>query len=224
MSDERKAALVALSERYQVPLIENDVWGDTVYRGEAPPAKAFDRGGLVLYCSSFSKSLMPGLRIGWAAAGRFQKRFRELKQLSTITSTSISQIVMGRLLESGFYAQHLRELRGHLHDQVDAMAREVRRCFPPGTRLTRPTGAACCGCACRAGWIPGPCFSAPPPVASMCSPARCSPGRQARRLPAPQRRQPAHRPGAPGAVLAGETAAELGATAGPVAASRPAGR
>ena len=95
-----------------MPLIENDVWGDTVYRGEAPPAKAFDRSGLVLYCSSFSKSLMPGLRIGWAAAGRFQKRFRELKQLSTITSTSISQIVMGRLLESGFYTQHLRELRG----------------------------------------------------------------------------------------------------------------
>ncbi|MBM7332996.1 aminotransferase class I/II-fold pyridoxal phosphate-dependent enzyme [Alloalcanivorax marinus] len=141
MSLERKAALVALSERYQVPLIENDVWGDTVYGEEAaPPAKAFDRAGLVLYCSSFSKSLMPGLRIGWAAAGRFQKRFRELKQLSTITSTSISQIAMGRLLESGFYAQHLRELRERLHDQVNAMAKEVRRCFPPGTRLTRPTG------------------------------------------------------------------------------------
>tara|TARA_A100001391_G_scaffold177482_1_gene141495 strand:+ start:2789 stop:4234 length:1446 start_codon:yes stop_codon:yes gene_type:complete len=140
MSLERKAALVALSERYQVPLIENDVWGDTVYKDSAPPAKAFDRSGMVLYCSSFSKSLMPGLRIGWAAAGRFQKRFRELKQLSTITSTSISQIVMGRLMESGFYTQHLRELRLHLHDQVEAMAREVRRYFPPGTRLTRPTG------------------------------------------------------------------------------------
>lgn len=140
MSEERKQALVALSARYQVPLIENDVWGDTVYQDGALPAKAFDKEGLVLYCNSFSKTLMPGLRIGWAAAGRFQKRFRELKQLSTITSTSISQIVMGRLLESGFYAQHQRDLRAHLSQQVEAMATEVRRWFPEGTRLTRPTG------------------------------------------------------------------------------------
>ncbi len=140
MSEERKQALVALSSRYQVPLIENDVWGDTVYQDGALPAKAFDTEGLVLYCNSFSKTLMPGLRIGWAAAGRFQKRFRELKQLSTITSTSISQIVMGRLLESGFYAQHQRDLRAHLSQQVEAMAAEVRRWFPEGTRLTRPTG------------------------------------------------------------------------------------
>ena len=140
MSEERKQALVALSARYQVPLIENDVWGDTVYQDGALPAKAFDKEGLVLYCNSFSKTLMPGLRIGWAAAGRFQKRFRELKQLSTITSTSISQIVMGRLLESGFYAQHQRDLRAHLSQQVEAMAAEVRRWFPEGTRLTRPTG------------------------------------------------------------------------------------
>lgn len=140
MSEERKQALVALSARYQVPLIENDVWGDTVYRDGALPAKAFDKEGLVLYCNSFSKTLMPGLRIGWAAAGRFQKRFRELKQLSTITSTSISQMVMGRLLESGFYAQHQRDLRVHLSQQVETMAAEVRRWFPEGTRLTRPTG------------------------------------------------------------------------------------
>ncbi len=140
MSQERKRALVALSEKYAIPLIENDVWGDTVYEDGALPAKAFDRAGLVIYCNSFSKSLMPGLRIGWAAAGRFQKRFRELKQLSTITSTSLSQIVMGRLLESGFYVQHLRELRVRLREQVADSAAEIVRHFPTGTRLTRPTG------------------------------------------------------------------------------------
>lgn len=150
MSLERKRALVTLSQKYGIPLIENDVWGDTVYEEGALPAKAFDAAGLVIYCNSFSKSLMPGLRIGWAAAGRFQKRFRELKQLSTITSTSMAQLVMGRLLESGFYAQHLRELRQQLRRQVEETAAEVLARFPAGTRLTRPTG----GCVLWV-WLPG---------------------------------------------------------------------
>jgi DNA-binding transcriptional MocR family regulator len=141
MSLERKRALVALSEKYQIPLIENDIWGDTVYEPEqAMPAKAFDRQGLVIYCNSFSKSLIPGFRIGWAAPGRFHRRFRELKQLSTITSASAPQIVLGRLLESGFYAQHLRELRTRLQAQVEETGREVRKSFPVGTRVSSPPG------------------------------------------------------------------------------------
>lgn len=141
MSLERKRALVALSAKYQVPLIENDIWGDTVYEPEqAVPAKAFDRQGLVIYCNSFSKVLIPGFRIGWAAPGRFHRRFRELKQLSTITSPSAPQIVLGRLMESGFYAQHIRELRARLREQVQATAREVIKAFPIGTRITSPSG------------------------------------------------------------------------------------
>lgn len=141
MSLERKQALVALSEKYQIPLIENDIWGDTVYEPEqAIPAKAFDRQGLVIYCNSFSKTLVPGFRIGWTAPGRFHRRLRELKQLSTITSASAPQIVLGRLLESGFYAQHLRELRTRLQEQVEETRREVRKSFPIGTRVSSPTG------------------------------------------------------------------------------------
>jgi len=141
MSPERKQALVALSARYQVPLIENDIWGDTVHNSEqALPAKAWDRQGLVIYCNSFSKTLMPGLRLGWAVGGRFHRRLLELKQLSTITSPSMSQLVMARLLESGFYAQHVRELRKVLQQQVQAMQEQVLAAFPAGTRMTRPTG------------------------------------------------------------------------------------
>ena len=141
MSAARKQALVALSERYQIPLIENDIWGDTVSEpGNALPAKAWDRQGLVLYCNSFSKTLMPGMRLGWAVGGRFHRRLLELKQLSTITSPSVSQLVMGRLLESGFYAQHVRELRQVLRRQVDEMQELVREAFPAGTRVTHPTG------------------------------------------------------------------------------------
>ncbi len=141
MPAERKRALVALSARYQVPLIENDIWGDTVYGEEsALPAKAYDEEGLVIYCNSFSKTLIPGFRLGWAVPGRFHHRFLELKQLSTITSGSAPQMVMGRLLESGFYAQHLRELRQALQQQVRRTAECVRRHFPDGTWVSQPTG------------------------------------------------------------------------------------
>lgn len=141
LSIERKRQLVALSEKYQIPLIENDVWGETVYDVEQSlPAKAFDRQGMVLYCNSFSKVLIPGFRIGWAAPGRFLRRFRELKHLSNIASVSAPQIVLGRLLECGFYAQHIRELRAQLRLQVETTAQLVSESFPPGTRVSRPTG------------------------------------------------------------------------------------
>lgn len=140
MDTGRKRALVALATRYRIPLIENDVWGDTVYRGAAPPAKAFDREGLVLYCNSFSKSLCPGLRIGWVAPGRFRDRLREIKQLSTIACGSLAQLALGELLESGFYHQHLRDLRNRLREQVQTTARELAAAFPADTRISNPSG------------------------------------------------------------------------------------
>lgn len=141
MSAVRKQALVALSARYGVPLIENDVWGDTVFNeGDGVPAKAWDSEGLVLYCNSFSKTLMPGLRLGWAVGGRFHRRLLELKQLSTITSPSLSQLAMGRMLESGAYSQHLRELRSALRSQVVAMTALIAAAFPAGTHISRPSG------------------------------------------------------------------------------------
>lgn len=138
---EKKRALVALSARHGVPLIENDVWGDLVYqREQALPLKAFDREGLVLYCNSFSKSLVPGFRLGWCAPGRFHHRFRELKQLSTITTASAPQLAVTQVLESGFYEQHLRTLRRQLKRQAEATAQLILQHFPAGTRVSAPSG------------------------------------------------------------------------------------
>ena len=140
MSPERKQRLVELAVRYQVPLIENDIWGDTAYAGDTLPAKAFDQQGMVIYCTSFSKTLMPGLRLGWVAGGRFHHRLRELKQISSITTAAAPQLVMARFLESGGYAQHLIQLRGQLQQQaLDALAL-VRQSFPSGTWVQPPEG------------------------------------------------------------------------------------
>lgn len=141
MSLGSKRRLVAVCAQRGLPLIENDVWGDLVYEREhALPLKAFDREGLVLYCSSFSKTLAPGFRVGWCIPGRFLHRFRELKQLSTITTASAPQLAMTQALESGFYDQHLRVLRRQLKRQVASTAQRVLHEFPQGTRVSGPSG------------------------------------------------------------------------------------
>ncbi len=140
MDDQKKQRLVKLLARHQVPMIENDIWGDTVYKGSALPAKAFDEEGLVIYCNSFSKSLMPGLRIGWTVPGRFHRRVLELKQVSSITTATPPQMLMGRLLETGYYQRHLQTLRVSLENQTARSVTLVEEHFPPRTRVVPPTG------------------------------------------------------------------------------------
>ncbi|MBA1146707.1 PLP-dependent aminotransferase family protein [Ectothiorhodospiraceae bacterium WFHF3C12] len=141
MSDTAKRRIVALSARYGIPLIENDIWGDTVYDpGLATPAKAYDSAGLVIYCNSFSKTLVPGFRVGWALPGRFLRRFQEIKLLTSITSPSPQQIALARLLESGAYEQHLIELRGCLERQARETGEAILDAFPEGTAVEMPSG------------------------------------------------------------------------------------
>ena len=140
MPEQNKQKLVELATRYQIPIIENDVWGDTLYTEGAMPAKAFDHAGMVLYCHSFSKSLMPGLRLGWIAPGRFHHRLRELKLVSSITTAPTPQLLMARLLESGFYAQHLVTLREQLATQAARVRQAVLEHFPQGTSVLQPSG------------------------------------------------------------------------------------
>ncbi|MFA5676788.1 MAG: PLP-dependent aminotransferase family protein [Pseudomonas sp.] len=140
MSEENKQRMVELATRYEIPIIENDVWGDTLYAEGAMPAKAHDHAGMVLYCHSFSKSLMPGLRLGWIAPGRFHHRLRELKLVSSITTASTPQLLMARLMESGSYAQHLLSLRQQLATQAAQIRNAVLAHFPQGTTVMQPSG------------------------------------------------------------------------------------
>jgi DNA-binding transcriptional MocR family regulator len=141
MPDDAKEKLVAMLARRHVPLIETDVYGDLPHDGARPrPAKAFDRSGWVMHCSSFSKTLAPGYRVGWVIPGRFHERVEELKFAHTVASPTITQMAIAAYLDSGGYEQHLRRLRRAFASQVtDARAAVVRH-FPPGTRVSNPTG------------------------------------------------------------------------------------
>lgn len=142
MSDTRKQALVALLRRHQIPLIEDDVYGDLGFSGQRPSiAKALDpRGDTVLYCASFSKTLSPGLRVGWIAPGRFQQRIEYLKYVSNMASPTAPQLAVAELLERGGYDRYLRQARSAHASAVARMIRAVERYFPEGTRITRPAG------------------------------------------------------------------------------------
>jgi len=139
--DDKKRDLVEMLARRDIPLIENDVSGE-IYFGEKRPmvCKAFDKKGLVMLISSFSKDIGPGLRVGWAAPGRFRAELEWLKFTVSAASPTLPQMAVAEFLESGGYEHHLRRIRREYARNVDLLSGAVMRYFPAGTRLTRPSG------------------------------------------------------------------------------------
>lgn len=141
MPDAHKKDLVELLARREIPLIEDDIYGD-LYFGAARPrtAKAYDKKGLVLLCSSFSKTLAPGYRVGWTAPGRFRPQVESLKFTSSMATATAPQMAIADFLQSGGYDRYLRKIRRILMTQVQQMSNAIGRYFPDGTKVTRPRG------------------------------------------------------------------------------------
>ncbi|PWB66137.1 MAG: GntR family transcriptional regulator [Deltaproteobacteria bacterium] len=141
MPEEKKRELVALLAQHDIPLIEDDVYGDLAFGPSRPTAvKAYDEKGLVLYCSSFSKTLAPGYRVGWIVPGRYQRKIQQLKALFNIATATPTQLAVAEFLTSGGYDHHLRTIRRIYSRQVARVRDAVGRHFPLGTRVTRPEG------------------------------------------------------------------------------------
>jgi DNA-binding transcriptional MocR family regulator len=141
MPDDKKRDMVRLLAKHDIPLIEDDVYGDLAYGSVRPAStKAFDEKGLVLYCCSFSKTLAPGYRVGWIAPGRFMERVAQLKILFNIATASPTQLAVAEFLTNGGYDHHLRTLRRAYARQTAQVREAVGRHFPPGTRVSRPEG------------------------------------------------------------------------------------
>jgi len=141
MPEAKKQALVELLARHQVPLIEDDVYAELYYAQQAPkPAKAFDTQGLVMHCGSFAKSLAPGYRIGWVAAGRFAQKIERLKLMTSLCASMPAQAAIADYLQHGGYDRHLRKLRYALEGQQANMLAAISRHFPAQTRVSQPSG------------------------------------------------------------------------------------
>ena len=141
MPDEKKEALVELLTRRQIPLIEDDIYGELYFGRHRPKTcKTFDKDGWVLLCSSFSKSLAPGYRIGWALPGRFAKQVMQTKMMHTVTGTTITQQAIAHFLSIGRYEYHLKKLRKALHTQCLRYLQGIMQYFPENTKVSRPQG------------------------------------------------------------------------------------
>jgi DNA-binding transcriptional MocR family regulator len=141
MPDDAKQALVELLAKREVPLIEDDVYGELYFGARKPrPAKAWDRAGWVMHCSSFSKTLAPGYRVGWVAAGRYAREVAQRKLMSSIAAPLPSQEGLSEYLEHGGYDRHLRQLRATLAQHRHTTLRDIAKHFPAGTRATQPEG------------------------------------------------------------------------------------
>ncbi|MBU5615384.1 aminotransferase-like domain-containing protein [Geomonas azotofigens] len=141
MPDERKRELVQLLAQHDIPLIEDDIYGDLTFAQQRPiAAKSFDHKGLVIYCSSFSKTLAPGYRVGWAIGGKFQAEMERLKMMNNLATASPTQLGIAEFLATGGYDHHLRAIRRLYAKNASQMTDALVRYFPEGTRMTRPGG------------------------------------------------------------------------------------
>lgn len=141
MPDEHKKEVVELLARHQVPLIEDDIYGD-LYFGDRRPkcCKTFDKEGNVLLCSSFSKTLAPGYRVGWVAPGNYKEQLLKLKLVHAISSAIITQEAVANFLQSGRYDNHLRKMRSMLQQNYIHYVNAITEYFPPDTKVSRPQG------------------------------------------------------------------------------------
>jgi len=141
MPEDKKRELVNLMAERDIPLIEDDVYGSVYFGDKAPrPAKSYDLNNLVLSCSSFSKTLAPGHRIGWVVAGRYRKKFLQYKHAWSSATSSINQLALAEFLSSGQYERHLVRLRVAMREQVEKGRYLIATNFPPGTKVSHPHG------------------------------------------------------------------------------------
>jgi DNA-binding transcriptional MocR family regulator len=141
MPDAAKKRLVRMLAEREVPLIEDGVYNALCFAATPPyAAKAYDRKGMVMLCSSFTKSLAPGFRVGWVAAGHYSEQVRILKFMSTGGMPELLQLAIAEFLENGGYERHLRSMQ-RTYARLTGLAQSaVAKHFPPGTRATRPSG------------------------------------------------------------------------------------
>ncbi len=143
MPEAAKAEVVRLLAERGVPLVEDDVYGDLPFGpGRPGTCKAHDRAGLVLSCSSFSKTLAPGWRVGWLLPGRFMAEALRVKSSTNVSTAAPVQMALAEYLAGGGLERHLKSLRQVNQRSVASLRHCLSAEFPPGTRASDPQGGS----------------------------------------------------------------------------------
>jgi len=137
----KQKQIYQLCKVYDVPIIEDDIYGDLGFEGEKTHSiKALDVDGRVIYCSSFSKTVAPGLRVGWTVPGRYRDKLEWLQTFNTFSAASLSQFALNAYLEGGHYDRHLRTVRMAYQENVYNFKQLIKCNFPDGTLISEPRG------------------------------------------------------------------------------------
>jgi DNA-binding transcriptional MocR family regulator len=141
MPKENIIRLLAILGKSKIPLIEDDALGDLTFAHPRPlPAKAYDKENQVLYCTSFSKSLGSGFRIGWVSGGLFHEEVKRLKYTANFFTNGILQDAIGRFLESGQYNVHLKKMKIAIQKNLARYLHSIYKYFPAGVNISNPKG------------------------------------------------------------------------------------
>ena len=149
----RRYDLIALAEEYGIPIVEDDPYGQLRYEGEhLKPLVVLDSEyegcegdggytGNVIYTSTFSKTLAPGLRLGWIVAPRdVVSKLVQMKQGTDLHTSSFDQMVAYQVARDGFLDKHIRLIRETYGHRRDVMLNAMEQYFPSEVRWTRPAG------------------------------------------------------------------------------------
>ncbi|MGK2864815.1 MAG: PLP-dependent aminotransferase family protein [Chitinophagaceae bacterium] len=141
MPDENKKKLVEIITKHNIPLIEDDIYGE-LYFGKTRPrtCKYYDTRGMVMHCSSLTKSLAPGYRIGWILPGKFLEQVKQIKRIHNISSPTLTQAAIAQYLQHGRFEYHLKNMRKALHTQCLRYLQAIIHYFPEDTKVSRPHG------------------------------------------------------------------------------------
>jgi DNA-binding transcriptional MocR family regulator len=141
MPDDHKRGLMQLLNTHGVALVEDDVYAEVYFGRERPrPIKYWDARGESLLCSSFSKCLAPGFRVGWVVAGPHAERIQRLQLMSTLSTNVPSQLALAQMLLNGGVDAHFRRLRHTLAQRQQQMRAALLRLFPDEVRISAPDG------------------------------------------------------------------------------------
>lgn len=142
MSPERRRRLLLLARRYQIPILEDDPYSDIYFDGKQPqPLKALDTHSQVIYLSTFSKILAPGLRVAWLAAPEpMIERLALHKQIFDLNTNAIGQWAVSEIIQRDLLEDHLATLRTVYQHKRDLMLQAIHTHWPAGVRVNTPNG------------------------------------------------------------------------------------
>ncbi|HSW36683.1 MAG TPA: PLP-dependent aminotransferase family protein [Candidatus Limnocylindrales bacterium] len=138
----RRLDILAIADHYNLVIIEDDPYSELCYEGEVPPSyKSLDQCDRVIYLGSYSKVIIPGIRIGWIAGSEpLMEKVTLAKQTTDLCSSSLGQLLSYRLSQDGYLDRHIARLNDHYRQKKNTMLDSMQQSFPADVTFSRPRG------------------------------------------------------------------------------------